>query len=103
MLKLPKPATLKRYGMTEADFLELAASQNNCCFICEKEFESLCIDHEHVKGWKKMPPSERKKYVRGLVCIYDNFRLLPKGMTLAKARRIIKYLERYQGKAQRLV
>jgi hypothetical protein len=45
-----------------------------------------------------MLPSEKKLYVRGLLCGYCNLRLLPKGMTAEKAERIHNYLSEWNSK-----
>lgn len=97
MLKPPTKATLKKYGLTEQEWLKMAEVQNNKCPICERFLEDVkvAIDHYHFKNWKKLQPEERKKYVRGLLCVYDNFRLLPKGITTAKAKNIAIYLENF--------
>ncbi len=97
MLKVPSAATLKKYGLNEAAWLELAASQGNVCAICKKEPSSgrLNVDHEHVKGYKKMDALDRPKYIRGLLCYICNFRVLTRGMTLEKARNAVIYLENY--------
>lgn len=97
-MKTPSKSTLKRYGLSLDEWLAMANEQDNKCFICREEKEVLCVDHHHVKGWKKMKPQDRKKHVRGLLCIFCNLRLLPKGMSLKKARNIVRYLERYESK-----
>lgn len=45
-----------------------------------------------------MAPQEKKLYVRGLLCSYCNLRLLPRGMTAVKAKRIYLYLEEWDAK-----
>lgn len=100
VLLVPKLPTLKKYGLNLEDWEKIAVAQSRVCYICQRlpDVGRLAIDHEHVRGWKKMPPEKRKLYVRGLLCTYCNFRLLSKGITLAKARRIAKYLEEYEAK-----
>lgn len=56
----------------------------------------LNIDHFHVKNWKKKPPEERKKYVRGLLCYMCNLFYMARGMEIYKASNIIKYLKRFE-------
>lgn len=58
----------------------------------------LHIEHEHVRGWKRMPPEQRKMYVRGLACYACNSVLLRKGNTPEKLRNAAKYLEAYERK-----
>jgi len=102
-VRRPNPGTMKKYGYTIPMWRELLKSQEGVCFICGIVPPSriLCFDHEHVRGWRKMPPEQRRLYVRGLCCVYDNFRLLRKGVTLAKARRVVAYLERYEARSER--
>lgn len=95
----PAPSTLKRYGLTLEDWMTLYERQEHRCPICGRLFDETvkpCIDHLHVPRWKKLKPEERKKYVRGLLCIYDNQRILPKGMTLQKAMNLVVYLQEFQ-------
>lgn len=98
-LREPKPPTLRRYGLSLDEWRAMAERQGYVCFVCEKEPSTgrLCIDHFHVKGWKKMPPEERKKYVRGLLCWFCNHSYVGRGITVAKARRVVAYLEAFAG------
>lgn len=57
----------------------------------------LHVDHSHVRGWKKLPPEERRKYVRGLTCFVDNSVFLRRGATPERLRSAAAYLERYEG------
>lgn len=98
-VKLPTPATLRKYGLTESDYVSLWDEQGGCCPLCGRAFSDEVrpvIDHLHVRLWKRMPSDKRKKFVRGLLCIYDNRRMLPKGMTLEKAERVVAYLKRFK-------
>lgn len=92
----PKPATLKKYGLSIEDWRVLLAQQGGACFVCENvpPRGRLCIDHRHVKGWKKMSPDRRRQYVRGLLCWVCNHYYLGRGITVAKARRVVEYLSR---------
>lgn len=98
MLSTPSVSTLKKYGLDEADWRRLADAQGSVCFVCKKEPSTgrLCIDHEHVKGWKKMPPEQRKLYVRGLLCWVCNHYYLGRGINIDKAKNVVRYLEQYQ-------
>ena len=101
MIITPKKATLKRYGLSEPEWLEMLERQGGVCAICQKEppNKRLCTDHHHVPKWKKMPPQQRKLYVRGLLCAYCNLRLLRKGWTLAKLERAVIYMKEYEQRA----
>jgi hypothetical protein len=100
---MPTKATLKKYGMDEVDFIYLLEYQDYKCPICKKTPNPskdgkvrFVVDHYHAKGWKKMPPEERKRYVRGLLCWYDNRYFLSKGITPEKARSMVEYLMRFE-------
>jgi DNA-directed RNA polymerase subunit RPC12/RpoP len=103
-MKYPSPATLAKYGLSEFDYRMMYEAQGGVCAICQKEKDkALFVDHEHVKGWVKLPPEQRKTYVRGLVCNYCNYRLLFNGMNLDKARNLVKYLEDYAIRQKRAI
>lgn len=99
----PAPATLKRYGLPLEEWQAMLRSQGGVCAICGKVPKPnrktgrvrFVIDHEHVRGWKAMPPERRKLYVRGITCWYCNATYLGRGITVDKARNVVAYLERY--------
>lgn len=72
------------------------ARQRGVCAACGRAVDKLVIDHEHVRGWKELPDEERKRYVRGLLCIRCNWRFLPVGLSGEIATRISKYLAAYE-------
>ncbi len=85
-------ALLRSYGMTEADYEQLEANQNDCCAICGEHKDAatryLCVDHDHKTG-----------KIRGLLCTKCNvglgaFRDSPE--TLIKAS---EYLIRTQNES----
>lgn len=105
----PQFYTLRTFGYTQEEWEKLLASQDGSCALCgtvppckrptckiDWEHGHLVFDHEHVPGWKKMAPSQRKRYVRGLLCPWDNRFVLGRYITIAKARAIVKYLARYE-------
>ena len=98
MVKVPLPVTLKKYGLTSLEFVELADKQNNRCAVCGQAPTSgvLRIDHAHAPGWKKMKPERRKTFVRGLVCYMCNRYYLGRGITIAKSKGVTAYLEAYE-------
>jgi hypothetical protein len=100
MVQTPSKATLKKYGLSEPEWKVILERQNGVCFVCQKEPTKgrLCIDHEHVKGWKKMPPENRKRFVRGLLCWVCNHYYLGRGININKAKNVVKYLEEYNGR-----
>lgn len=73
----------KTYGITLDEYEKLSQFQNNCCFICNNQEETLHVDHNHTTG-----------EIRGLLCqrcnlvlgqIEDNCKIL---------KRAIEYLEK---------
>jgi hypothetical protein len=117
IIEPPLPATLKKYGFgtaerwadaegmtpAEADWSWLLASQGAACGVCERVPNPnkrtgkvrLVVDHEHVRGWKTMPPEQRRLYVRGLVCWVCNHYYLGRGITVAIAGGVLRYLTNY--------
>jgi len=89
--------------MNLKDWENLYESQGGKCVICDRNFDEKirpCIDHLHVKGYKKLSFEKRKKWVRGLLCLYCNRRLVPKGMTANRAYNIYKYLKEFDEKSE---
>lgn len=97
LVKVPTTATLRKYGLTESEWLAILARQGNVCAICEKVPESgkFVTDHQHAPKWKKMPPEDRKKYVRGVICHFCNSHCVGRFMTLPKAINVVTYLRAY--------
>lgn len=65
---------LARYGITYQQYLDILASQDNKCFICQeievgKDVKVLCVDHDH-----RCCPGPRScgKCVRSLLCTNCN-------------------------------
>ncbi len=96
----PTKSTLSRYGLSMEEWQVMADNQQHKCFICETEPKKgrLCIDHYHAKGWKKMPPEQRKLYVRALLCWFCNHYYLSRGITIAKSKRTTLLLEEFQAR-----
>lgn len=97
-LRVPTLGTLKKYGMTEAEWRGIVKRQGYVCCICRRVPKSgrLCIDHEHVRGWKRMKAEDRRKYVRGVVCFLCNGKCVNKWMNVERAAAVYQYLTRYQ-------
>jgi len=93
-IKMPTKPTLAKYGLSEHEFRLIWLRQGSVCPICSKVPSTgrTNIDHFHIKGWKKLPPEQRKLYVRGVLCWFCNKQYLSRGITLEKARNIVKYL-----------
>lgn len=97
-IRVVKRATLRRYGLTELEWLEHLARQGWRCPVCRRRVEQFVTDHEHVKGWAKLPPEDRKRYVRGLLCVYDNYKVVPSRMSAEEAGRMAAYLHDYENR-----
>jgi hypothetical protein len=108
-IQVPSVATLKQYGLTRDEWVARLAEQGYVCPICDKKpvctskrckttepHGHMHTEHQHVAGWKKMPPEKRKKYVRGIVCQFCNRFVLARTITLKKARAIVRYLKAYK-------
>lgn len=98
----PSDSTLERYGLTRSEWQVMYDVYNGRCHVCREPPKGyLCIDHEHVKGWRKMAPADRKRYVRGLLCFYCNYRRVGRGINLLMATRMVEYLTTYEQRSNR--
>jgi len=97
-LRVPTVATLRKYGMTVDEWVGIAAAQGNVCAICRRVPQSgrLCVDHQHVRGWKRMGAADRRRYVRGVICFLCNGKCVNKWMTVERAQAVAAYLIRYR-------
>jgi len=97
-IKVPTQATLKKYGLTALDWLIMLDEQSWVCPIMgvTPSTGRFVIDHEHVPGWEKLPPDERKKYVRGLVSWYANHAYLGRGISIERAANVLYFLKNYE-------
>jgi hypothetical protein len=96
IVKPQSDGTLEKYGLTRDDLRRMWVKQRGRCAVCKRNKVQLLIDHEHVRGWKRMEPSERKKYVRGLLCRHCNHRIVHRYAKIPLLRQAILYLEAYQ-------
>lgn len=107
-VKPPSAQTLKRYGLTQKEWLKTVEAQGWVCPICGKlpANKKLVTDHLHMKGFsdkklrKKLFNTFLKRQVtfRGCPCLRCNLSFLSVGMTPEIARNVIKYLEAYEEK-----
>lgn len=95
------------YGMTFDEYQRKLESQGGKCAICGttnsggRNFPNgskagFAVDHAHVEGYSKMPPEEKRKHVRGLLCVRCNnniVSLLEDNIDLI--RKAEEYLESY--------
>jgi hypothetical protein len=96
-IRAPTPATLRRYGLTADKWLRLLKTQGWCCPICRRGSGVIWnTDHEHVSGWKALPPKERAKFVRGVLCAGCNYQAVDSRMSAATSQRVTDYLRAYE-------
>jgi hypothetical protein len=95
---LPAPATLEKYGLNEYDWLTILHDQGWTCGVCGEfpKTGKFVTDHEHRRGWSKLPDAERARYVRGLTCWWDNRYLLARDPSIRRAEGVVAYLKRYE-------
>lgn len=96
-IRVPTKATLTKYGLTAEEWRKILRGQGDVCAICKKFPDSgkLMTDHEHVAGFRKMPPELRRMYVRGVICNFCNLFIVRKQMTLSRAIAAVAYLRAY--------
>lgn len=99
-MKEPLPETLRKYGLSVEEWRAILEAQGGVCAICGKLPPSgrLVVDHEHVKGWRRMKPEVRKTYVRGILCWWDNKNFVGRSITIPKAKRVLAYLQEHHRK-----
>lgn len=95
-IKVPSRSTLKIYGLSERTWLILFREQCWECPICRKTQAHWNIDHQHISGWKKMPPATRATFVRGILCWSCNKNDAPSNLSSEKAYRLADYLRKYE-------
>ena len=73
-LKEKEKRLYKTYGITLKEWNQKFKEQNGVCWICGTLPKSgiLCVDHRHVPKYKKLPPEDKAKEVRGLLCFSCN-------------------------------
>lgn len=99
-MNAPSQTTLKKYGLTADEWLDILHKHGDVCAICGKVPSSgrFVTDHKHVRNYKKLPDEQRKSLVRGICCFNCNYRFLAKGMTYNVAVNLVNYLWRFENK-----
>ncbi len=102
VIQEPTSATLRRYGLSRVEWKGIGIRQGWRCAICHRVPNKgrFVIDHQHVPGWKKMSPEERKSYVRGLLCNFCNHYSIGRGMTETRAHNLFVYLREYNERSR---
>lgn len=95
-IKIPAKSTLRIYGLNERAWLILFREQEWKCPICQKTNAHWNIDHQHISGWKKMPPETRVLFVRGILCWSCNKNDAPSNLSAEKAYRLADYIQKYE-------
>ena len=69
--------------------------QKGKCLLCDRKYKVLAVDHRHILGFKKLPPEEKRKEIRSLLCMRCN-RWTLGGLEIHKnAREILERLVAY--------
>lgn len=98
-IRPPGPGTLRRYGLSAEEWLALLRGQDWRCPICRRGSSVRFVtDHDHVPRFKYLPPEERKRYVRGVLCVACNWKRVLSRMSAEEARRIALYLTAYEAR-----
>lgn len=95
---VPTKATLTKYGLDEQQWLTILRDQGWVCPICHKVPSTgrFVVDHFHVRGYKKLPADQKRLYVRGITCWWDNHAFIGRGITLEIAKNVVKYLAAFE-------
>lgn len=95
----PSKQTLARYGLSADEWLAILKRQGGCCGVCKRRFGVELkpqTDHEHVRGFAKMPAEKRKTYVRGILCPFDNHYVVGRHKASSVLLSAGRYLQRYE-------
>lgn len=90
-IKSKRDSYLRRvYGISLAQYEELLKKQGGGCAICgktpEEEGRSLSVDHDH-----------KNSFIRGLLCSYDNHRVVGRHRDPELLRRVADYISQHTG------
>lgn len=83
------------YGLSLVEYEILYSGCKGCCEICGRSYKVLNVDHRHVKGYKKFSPEEKRREIRGLLCMRCNKFTLGSLEIHKNAREILENLNRY--------
>lgn len=96
----PAQRTLDTYGLTQDEWIAILKAQDWKCPICLKTRCKWNTDHEHVPKWRHMPPEERKKHVRGVLCFHCNHKVVGNARDPDKVQRVADYLRVHQERSK---
>ena len=85
---------LRTYGLTPREWKRIWRVQGEVCGLCYLPILGRPnTDHEHVKGYRQMKASEKRRYVRGIVHAYPCNKFLIGRHKIGSARQLLEYLE----------
>ena len=96
--KVKNRRLMHTYGITIEEWNDMYDKQLGLCACCGKKLKNPHIDHEHLPGYSTMPPEQKRKYIRGLVCMPCNRFLICKN-NWQTIQDVYEYLERYENDA----
>jgi Recombination endonuclease VII len=89
----------KMYGITIEQWEDKFKEQGKICACCKTlpGTGRLNVDHIHIKGFKKMSPEEKVKYIRGLCCFMCNtaFKAVEKTSSGKRNREMLNGINEY--------
>jgi recombination endonuclease VII len=93
-------ASLKKYGLDEQGWLRILRDQGWVCAICEKPSSTgrYVVDHFHAPKFKDLSPEDKRSLIRCITCWFCNHAYLGRGITIAKAKNVLKVLEDFEAR-----
>lgn len=92
--------SLKKYGLDAQDWLRLLRDQGWVCRICDKPSSTgrYVVDHFHAPRYKDLTPEDKRSLIRGITCWFCNHAYLGRGISVEKARNVLRYLEEFEAR-----
>ena len=72
-----------KYSLLYSDYEKQSLLQNNCCLCCNRQVDTLYVDHDHITG-----------KIRGLICHKCNIGIGLLGDTLDSVLNAVAYLSK---------
>jgi hypothetical protein len=94
----PVLSTVQKYGLTLEDWERMLDEQGGVCAVCQKVPKTgrLVVDHVHRRGYKLLPPEDRRKWVRGLCCTVCNHFVLTRYADALRHQQAAEYLLKFE-------
>ena len=64
-IKVRESRYKREYGITREQYQQMYENQKGKCFICSREYDVLCVDHNHKTGKVRSLLCKRCNYVLG--------------------------------------